>query len=139
MKATTTLVAVYGSLLEGLGNHRVLGGSPLVCRTRVAGLRLVSLDACPAALPGGDGIEVEVYEVNPGILRRLDQLEGYCPDRPEASMYRREVVQTANGLEVETYVWANPARLRNAPAVPGGDWRAQVEAGAGGYSWRSGR
>ena len=66
----------------------------------------------------------EVYLVDPGTLRRLDQLEGH------PTFYRRTPITLADGREVACYVIpaANAERrggwLADAPVIPSGDWRA---------------
>ena len=73
------LVAVYGSLRKGLGNHRVLGDSKLVSTGIVQGFGMYSMGGFPAltTLANKTDVVVEVYEVDNDTMRRLDRLEGY--------------------------------------------------------------
>ena len=119
-----TMVAVYGSLLRGLGNHGVLRGARQVCEARVAGWRLVDLGAFPGAVPGDGEIDVEVYEVNADTLRCLDQLEGYV--RPGVGVYDRRAVTTTCGREALMYVWNRDVNFGDDRVVDGGSWRAHV-------------
>lgn len=84
------LVAVYGSLLKGLGNHRLIEKSKLVGTGKVhAPFKMYSLGGFPAIVPSEEvDIEVvtEVYSVDTGTFERLDALEGY------PSFYDRKVV-----------------------------------------------
>ena len=98
------LVFVYGSLKRGFGNHDVLGGSPLIARTRTVGrcFNMISLGAFPAVLNSGDyDIEGELYEVDNYTLEALDMLEG------EGSLYRRQKVGLASGHTAWLYflIW----------------------------------
>lgn len=116
------LVAVYGSLREGLGNHRCLG-IPNEDHVRQEdgiiseGFRMVSLGGFPGLLQTTDptDIVVEVYEVKtPGAARRLDALEGY------PSFYDRKIVTLQDGREAWVYFLDN--KYDNHPRVVGGDW-----------------
>lgn len=87
----TVLVAVYGTLKAGYGNHRVIE-SP---ETKFISLgvtepsyKMISLGGgFPGLIPGDNQILVEVYEVPLSLLvGRLDRLEGY------PHMYGRSVV-----------------------------------------------
>lgn len=119
----STLVAVYGSLLEGLHNHQVLGGSPLVGKTRVKLGPMVSCGSYPAIIGQGEHeTPVEVYRVNDSIMRNLDMLEGH------PHYYFRTPIATEFG-RAWVYVWPaeNPDRV-TLPEVENNDWRAYVEA-----------
>lgn len=90
----THLVAVYGSLRQGLGNHSRLEKSPLVGTCIVEGYEMRSLGGFPVIYPTttSDKIVVEVYQVTEDTLEgSLDSLEGH-PD-----WYRRIEVPTEFG------------------------------------------
>jgi len=93
----TKLVAVYGSLRQGLHNHRVLGDSPMVGMGSVNGFGLYSLGAYPAISSDGKHVPVvvELYEVDNISMSRLDRLEGY------PSYYNRRIVDvhTEDGIQ----------------------------------------
>ncbi len=116
----TALVMVYGSLLSGFGNHRVLAqhGAELVGTAVTADARFTmrSLGAFPAVCRGGaDAIRGEVYRVGVAALAALDRLEGH-PD-----WYRRERVPVELCGEVaRPWVYLLDAV---GPVVPHGDWR----------------
>lgn len=119
-----TRVFVYGSLLRGEPNHRLLVGSRFVraARTRPE-FTMHDLGAFPAiALGGRTAICGEVYEVDGPTLERLDRLEGH------PQLYRREVVQLDATAEHElACIYVFVAALGRAPAVPSGDWRGYKE------------
>ena len=87
------LVAVYGSLKQGFGNHRFLVGSNYIGDTLTeARYTMYSLGGFPAVVPIGDtSIMIEVYDVDDETLRRLDMLEGH-PD-----FYHRSDIETRFG------------------------------------------
>lgn len=117
-----TLVFVYGSLLRGEYNHRLLAGSKRIATARTpARFRLVDLGAYPALLPGGAAaVRGEVYEVDGETLERLDQLEGH------PTYYRREPVVLDNDQIAYVYVFVGNVSGR-AREVPSGDWREHRE------------
>jgi gamma-glutamylaminecyclotransferase len=117
-------VFVYGSLMSGFHNHRLLETSAAefvrVDRTAEAAWVMHDLGAFPAVVlaagPGRAPVVGEVYEVDAATLARLDRLEG-CP-----RLYGREEVR----LEGGGFAWMYVMRLAPAgsPAVAGNDWRA---------------
>lgn len=126
------LVAVYGSLLTGLGNHRVMTraeGELLGEDTTYPDYTMVSLGGFPGLFkePQGEGtkIKIEVYKVpESGLLGPLDSLEGYSPDYPQNSMYIRELINTTFG---KAWIYIYNARsgkdgFKNR-IVESGDWR----------------
>lgn len=115
-------VFVYGSLLSGLHNHPVLGGSRLVGEGEISGYTMANLGSFPGVAKGGKGSVVgEVYEVNATTLARLDRLEGH------PSFYRRTMVRLVDGSVAWVYL-LQPDYVRRSPQVPCGDWRRVVEA-----------
>ena len=74
-------VAVYGTLKKGFGNHFLLEGSKFLGTATSEDRFCLGEYVFPAVVPSPDGvaIEVEIYEVDDRVLKRLDALEGY-PD-----------------------------------------------------------
>jgi gamma-glutamylcyclotransferase (GGCT)/AIG2-like uncharacterized protein YtfP len=99
-------VFVYGTLKRGGENHRVLAGQRFVgpARTEPA-FRLYQLEGYPGMVeaPGGLSIAGEIWEVDPGALRRLDELEG-----TDSGLYARVPIRLLPPHEttpVETYLY----------------------------------
>jgi gamma-glutamylcyclotransferase (GGCT)/AIG2-like uncharacterized protein YtfP len=117
------LVAVYGSLRQGLGNHRILGASKLVGTTLTPpDWELFSLGGFPGIRKGSNRVVVEVYHVTEeSVADRLDSLEGYRgPDHPH-NFYGKEVVKTEAGdAEIYTLLKGH----EESPIVESGDWKA---------------
>lgn len=117
------LVSVYGSLREGMGNHRLLESenSKLLGEFRTKPeYTLFSLGAFPGLLKNGNtSIVVEVYEVTDNVLKRLDGLEGYHEDDLEQSFYIRETINTPFG---ESYIYFYNGNPGNKEIVESGDW-----------------
>ena len=118
--STTTRVFVYGSLLSGEPNHRVLARA---CRvgeaSTVPRFALHDLGAYPAMIEGGaHAITGEVYEVDAKTLARLDVLEGH------PRYYRRGAITLADGSSAETYL-LTPAQVEGRLLITSGNWRGR--------------
>lgn len=116
------LVAVYGSLKRGFGNHSILSESkhPLPLYTGLTEERycMYSLGSFPAITKTATAlIEVEVYSVDKSTLSRLDRLEGH------PYFYQREEVKivTDTGMTVTAWIYfLNDKRnLDNASIITG--------------------
>lgn len=108
-------VAVYGSLRQGMGNHRLLENSKFLGKDKLDGFIMYSLGGFPCirtVFPEGNTITVEVYEVDDATFERLDRLEGY------PSFYDRKKVGTQYG---EAWIYTIE-REKSRPVVESGDW-----------------
>lgn len=88
---------------------------------------LFDLGIYPAAVPNEDGrVLGEVYEMTQpaSALRALDELEGYRPGEPEASLYtrRRTPVYMEDGSVVSAWVYFYNAPLGRAERIESGDY-----------------
>lgn len=118
---------VYGSLLRGLGNHRLLEGSRFIAadRTRLA-FSLRDLGSFPGMVAGGTTSVIgEVWEVDAATLGRLDRLEGH------PGYYVRTPIILASRRRAETYLLPETV-TRHLQEVTSGDWRAHYMAQRGG-------
>ncbi len=117
-----TRVFVYGSLLAGEPNHRVLASARFVAHARTRPtFALHDLGAFPGVVAGGATAVVgEIYEVDGPTLDRLDRLEGH------PHLYRREVIELEGGVEL-AYIYVYVASLGRARAISSGDWRQHRE------------
>lgn len=119
MSRVRAQVFVYGSLLAGEPNHRVLAGAALVgAATTTPAFTLYDLGAFPGLVACGEQVVAgEVYEVDAVGLARLDRLEGH------PSFYRRTPITLADGAQVETYLLTR-VQVAGRPVVAAGSWRA---------------
>lgn len=112
------LVAVYGSLRYGMGNHRVVEGAERGADGIISGkFHMVSLGMFPGLLKSESptDIVVEVYKIDTeSRAQSLDWLEGY------PSFYDREQVQLVDGRTCWVY-FLHSTSPANA-LVPSGDW-----------------
>ena len=118
-RSATTRVFVYGTLLRGEANHRILACSELVGPAATPPVfTLVDLGAYPALLTGGRHVvRGEVYAVSVATLAALDRLEGH------PTHYTRTRVSLAGGTTADAYLMSASA-ARAYPQITSGDWRA---------------
>ncbi len=124
-----TLAFVYGSLLKGLENHRLLDvpGARLVAAGvwTEPGYELRDLGAYPGMARGGAGAVIgEVYEVDEATLAALDHLEGHPRFYTRSSIALRGFEP---GAPVEAYLLGSE-KVIGTPLVLSGDWRAHFRA-----------
>ncbi|MEM9177466.1 MAG: gamma-glutamylcyclotransferase family protein [Myxococcota bacterium] len=119
-------VAVYGSLMRGLGAVERL---EITDRLRFVGPcvlegELYDLGDWPGMRPGSSRVVGEIHALlDADVLSLLDAFEDYDPADPRGSLYLRERVRLVEpaGTTVWTYVYN---RVPDASArIPGGDWR----------------
>ena len=122
---TKILVAVYGSLRKGLGNHRLLENAKYLGDFETEPIfSLYSLGSFPGLKKEGTtSVTMEVYEVTPIEANRIDQLEGYVPGR-ESTFYDKIPIETPYG-EASVYIYVD--RIPDARLVPSGDWKQYRE------------
>lgn len=132
MKTDRLPFFVYGTLLPGQANDYLWGESIEVREPAVfAGGRLYDMGAYPMLVESEDGgrvrgflVSVHIAEYDQ-IIARLDVLEGYDPERPDESPYRRvrRRVQTAAGRSLAAWVYLGQAHsVTDRPAITSGDW-----------------
>ncbi len=120
-----TRVFVYGTLLSGEPNHRLLVGAKarFVAEARTKPrFELRDLGAYPAMVDGGaQAIAGEVYEVDEATLLALDQLEGH------PRFYQRTRIDLEDGASAEAYL-LRPDQAEGRPMIDSGNWRVRREA-----------
>ena len=112
-------VFVYGTLLAGEPNHRLLRTASFEGLARTAdGFALFDLGAFPGMVRTEAGVvHGEVYRVDDRTLAALDRLEGH-PD-----FYVRTLIRLADGHEVWAYL-LDAVRVRGRAVIPSGRWLA---------------
>ncbi|HZP02865.1 MAG TPA: gamma-glutamylcyclotransferase family protein [Terriglobia bacterium] len=129
--AFTDLLFVYGTLRRDFERHRELErlGARFVAEGSIKGA-LFDLGPFPGARrtgPDARRVQGELYRL-PRISKALfvlDQIEGFCPDSPDSSLFVRETTEVSlpNGERVSAWVywlnhWKGPMRR-----IPSGDYR----------------
>lgn len=113
-------VFIYGTLLEGEGNHRYyLQGSRCKGKATVSGYEMYDIGAFPGIVPGDGSIPGEVYEVDYETLQNLDYLEG------EGSLYIRKSahVKMADGKTCYAWIYVYNGSVEGLEKIP--VWRKQ--------------
>ena len=113
-------VFVYGTLLRGEVNHRLLKDAEFVGGAVTAPeYELIDLGAFPGMVAGGDtAIRGEVFRVNYETLKALDRLEGH------PRFYRRVPLKLEGFGATEGYLFPGN-RVNGYKCIESGDWRAR--------------
>lgn len=103
-------IFVYGTLMSGLEREKALFGSKFLGSGYIIG-SLYNLGQYPGLKQGHDKVFGEVYEINSETLENLDQIDGYCADQAENSLYIRKNISVSLGTgscNAETYIYNLP-------------------------------
>ncbi len=119
------LVAVYGSLMEGLHNNHRLRNSELMGTWLTEPVfTLGDLGSFPGLLENGNtSVNMEIYKIDTTTLVGLDNLEGYNEGNENMSMYLRKTIDTPYG---EAFVYIYNASIPSNKEVNTGDWREHI-------------
>lgn len=122
MKDETKLVAVYGSLRKGFGNHYLLKDSKYLGEYDTEPIYdMYSISSFPGLVTGGNtSIKMEVYEVSKEVLRRLNGLEGFIADHHVNNLYNRISIPTPYG---DAYTYIYNCSVVTKVKVESGDWK----------------
>lgn len=105
------LVAVYGTLRQGFGNHRLLRGAKCVGAGRTIDQYAMVCNGIPYVLPGhredAYNVRVEVYAVDDSTLENLDRLENH-PDWYERVKTK---ISLDNGLVADAWLYFNDVEV----------------------------
>lgn len=122
MTTNTNIVAVYGTLREGLGNHTLIADCKRIGLGWLTGFRMYNLGDLPAIIATHDDsgrIRVEWYDVSDDILEELDGLEGFNPDSVNTSLFVRKRVFSPYG---RGWIYLYNRSLNSVPYMEAGDW-----------------
>jgi gamma-glutamylcyclotransferase (GGCT)/AIG2-like uncharacterized protein YtfP len=127
-KETPLLVGVYGSLREGLSNHRVLSNSKLIGTFQtLPEYTMYDLGSYPGVKPEGNtSLFIEVYNVSENTLDKLDTLEGYHSYESPNNYYDRRRIDSPYG-EMYIYYYNNKYGTNKIKTVASGDWKDYLE------------
>ena len=119
----TNLVAVYGTLRKGQGNHRLLAHVKEHRLGTVDGFKMYHLGGFPALQHDVGTAVVEVYEVDQETMRSLDWLEGYR-GKDQTNFYNREIteVNLESGEVVDAWIYFIDDDMQHRSVIESGDW-----------------
>ncbi len=125
----TDLVFFYGTLMSGFeraGRARLDRSLKPMGRGRIDAA-LFDLGIYPAAIPATEGhVWGEVHQMLDAahVLATLDEIEGYSPQAPDSSLYRRveTPVTLEDGRTADAWVYFYNAPLGRAERIQSGDY-----------------
>lgn len=122
-KEKRILIAVYGSLLEGLHNHRLISDAHYVGDFTTDGFfTMYDLGSFPAITSTGNStIEMSVYAVNEKEAKDVDRLEGYEGENSNNNFYEKGTIVTPFGTAF--YYYMKGSKLQDSEVVESGDWK----------------
>ncbi len=112
-------IFVYGTLMRGYGNNRLIQNGTFVKEGRtLPNFTMVSLGGFPGLLEQGqDAVVGEVWDVDDSTLKMCDRLEGH------PTWYRRTPIELEDGEKVEVYIYLKASAKEAGGRVSSGDWR----------------
>ena len=117
-KKETYNIFVYGTLMRGERADSYLADAGFIGEYCLKDYALYDLGWYPGIRPKkGSCVFGEVYEIDAGMLRRMDAYEG------EGHLYHRTPVVVWNGdgrIDAQAYVYAHEI---HGGIIRGGDWR----------------
>jgi len=128
-------IALYGSLLRGLGAMQEIGVGD---RLRFVGPcsiegQLFDLGPYPGLRRGTGFVIGEIYALlDPEALHVLDRFEGFEPARRRKSLYLRERVPLIEPAATQAWVYFYNQIPDASQRIESGDWRAHLVARANG-------
>ena len=124
----------YGTLMKGESNHRRFCADVLTIEPAVIVGKLYDLPmGFPAMIEADDGQvfgEAMTFLNLDATLREIDRLEGFWPDDPDGSLYRRVIrpvrlLRSDETVPAYCYLWNRPLPP-DAALIPGGRWRGRL-------------
>lgn len=123
-KKNNNLVAVYGSLRKGQGNHSVINNKNSKFLGEFQTNPIYNLFAISSGFPGlkengATSVVMEVYEVTDDVLESINILEGYDSNSDNNTFYNRIKIPTPFG---EAYTYLYVPHACESLLIENGDW-----------------
>lgn len=111
-------IFVYGTLMAGYGNNRIIQEGSLITRATLKGLGMWDYGFFPVVSSKANSEVVgEVWEIDDDQLQHCDWLEGH------PTFYHR-VEWPCEDIETTVQVYIQDRnQVENLPFIPSGDWR----------------
>jgi gamma-glutamylcyclotransferase (GGCT)/AIG2-like uncharacterized protein YtfP len=124
----TDLVFFYGTLMSGFkrpGRERLDSKLTPIGRGTIHAA-LFDVGLYPAAIPANDAlVQGELHRMSDDtVLHELDEIEGFRPEEPDASLYRRleTPVTLPDGRTEVAWAYFYNAPLGSSPRIESGDY-----------------
>jgi gamma-glutamylcyclotransferase (GGCT)/AIG2-like uncharacterized protein YtfP len=124
----TDLVFFYGTLMSGFkrpGRERLDSKLTAIGRGAIHAA-LFDVGLYPAAIPASDAlVQGELHRMSDDtVLHELDEIEGFRPEEPDASLYRRleTPVTLQDGRTEIAWAYFYNAPLGGSPRIESGDY-----------------
>jgi gamma-glutamylcyclotransferase (GGCT)/AIG2-like uncharacterized protein YtfP len=124
----TDLVFFYGTLMSGFkrpGRQRLDAKLTPVGRGSIHAA-LFDVGLYPAAIPASDAlVQGELHRMSDAsVLHDLDEIEGFRPEQPDASLYTRleTPVTLTDGRTESAWTYFYNAPLGHSPRIESGDY-----------------
>ena len=129
-RPATDLLFTYGTLRRAAGHaaHRLLADSAEIVGHGTVRGRLYDAGEFPVLVPDlqGDAVTGEVYRVfgPPSVFIKLDHYEGFEPESPDTSEFRRDLVTVnmSDGRTVTAWAYIYQRPLFDLHPIPHGDY-----------------
>lgn len=112
-------VFVYGTLMAGESNHRLMNSAEFLGEDAIENAQLVNLGSHPMLVPGAGVVYGECYRIPLKMVQVLDRLEGH------PHYYRRRWVDLKRGHQALVYE-GNEAWAKGCPPIPSGRWQSAL-------------
>ena len=122
-------IALYGSLMRGLGAMEELGLSD---RLRYVGPCIIAgelfdLGHYPGMRHGDGRVIAELYALlGVRVIEELDEFEDYTPSQRGGSLYLRESVALIQPSNTDAWLYVYNAVPNDSARIADGDWRAHL-------------
>jgi len=139
-RPATDLLFTYGTLRRAAGHaaHRLLADSAEIVGHGTVRGRLYDAGEFPVLVPDPEGVAVtgEVYRVfgPPSVFIKLDHYEGFEPESPDTSEFRRDrvTVTMGDGREITAWAYIYQRPLFDLQPIPHGDYARFLRESADG-------
>ncbi|HTX66880.1 MAG TPA: gamma-glutamylcyclotransferase family protein [Opitutaceae bacterium] len=139
-RPATDLLFTYGTLRRAAGHaaHRLLADSAEIVGHGTVRGRLYDAGEFPVLVPDplGPAVTGEVYRVfgPPSVFIKLDHYEGFEPESPDTSEFRRDfvTVHMSDGRAVTAWAYVYQRPLFDLHPIPHGDYARYLRENSGG-------
>lgn len=142
--------AFYGTLMDGIGKAGTFAPyGTYLADCEIPGMDMYSLSYFPAIVHGEGVVHGRLFvarqQYYQGVMETADRIEGYHPDSPDVSLYRRELVKVRVPLgqfdgsdrvmEVDAWTYVFNGSLEQCHKIESGRWSLAPADNFGEEDW----